>query len=130
MMKGRVCVQGLFARVFYDMVLIFQPVVFISLTAEECNNESSKEMSIVFFRVMKPCTLAGGYKRFRRTYRTHLHCTGRHNPEDHNRHFHRRENLKSQACVARSYKGTPTSDKKMAVFWDVVPFVLVEVYRC
>jgi hypothetical protein len=65
---------------------------------------------MVVFWVVTPCILVGGYQCFGGRYRLSLHfimkmaavCSSetlvttvqRHNPQDHDRHLHRRENLK------------------------------------
>jgi hypothetical protein len=76
------------------------------------------------FWVVKPCGFIGGYQRFGLSYRLHLQyftlnmedstflwnlgnhihkTTQRHSPEDHNRHLHRTENIRSQRVFTYVY---------------------------
>jgi hypothetical protein len=58
------------------------------------------QISIVLFGAVTLCSLVGGYRRFGGTHHppsSSYTITRCHNQENHSRHFHRRENVISQA---------------------------------
>jgi hypothetical protein len=84
-------------------------------------------MSNVMFWLVTPCDPVGGYQHSSVTPVTTYKATHHHNPEDHDQHLHRRENLGSQILIN---KEKSVNSQRQLLLWVKLPLTFSSSAKC